>query len=197
MAKQRGGSPFTDSWFEMPFWILFFLLVVTVILLWQFGIFNKPAPVAIAQPVQTKFANTNLAQPELTIEEVIPQSDAMSVKVTYSTKYTVDGQIVCIRMYETDEYIPTGATAFKFFPVGKNTVTVQNTNPAPNKHFLLESYIKAADDVSLSPLVITPFQFKSTQPGARNSSGSSDPLPSASSGPGKKVYTSPSLVGTH
>jgi hypothetical protein len=42
MAKQRGGSPFTDSWFEMPFWILFFLLIVTVILLWQFGIFNKP-----------------------------------------------------------------------------------------------------------------------------------------------------------
>jgi hypothetical protein len=40
MAKQRGGSPFTDSWFEMPFWILFFLLVVTIILLWQFGIFN-------------------------------------------------------------------------------------------------------------------------------------------------------------
>jgi hypothetical protein len=25
----------------MPFWILFFLLVVTIILLWQFGIFNK------------------------------------------------------------------------------------------------------------------------------------------------------------
>ena len=41
MAKQRGGSPFTDSWFEMPFWFLFFLLIIIITLLWQFGIFTK------------------------------------------------------------------------------------------------------------------------------------------------------------
>jgi len=40
MAKQRGGSPFTDSWFEMPFWFLLFLIVLTVVLLAAFGIFD-------------------------------------------------------------------------------------------------------------------------------------------------------------
>lgn len=192
MAKQRGGSPFTDSWFEMPFWILFFLLVVTVILLWQFGIFNKTS-VAIAKPVQTTFVNTKLTQPQLDILEVVPHSDGMTVSVSYSTKYTSDGQHVAIRMDEYDK----PATQFKNFPVGKNTVTVHGyRSPQFNTRLMLESMIVTADGTSLSPLVMTPFIFESTQQGARNSSGSSDPLPSASSGPGKKAYTSPSLVGT-
>ena len=191
MAKQRGGSPFTDSWFEMPFWILLFLLVVTVILLWKFGIFNKP--VAIARPVQATIANSKLAQPELRILEVVPQPDAMTVKVTYSTKYTTQGQSVSIRMYDENDFNPNGATLFKNFPTGKNTVTVENIAPAPNKNFLLESLITSGDDY-VSPLLLNPFKFGSTPPGAQKSSGSSDPLPSASSGPSKKSYTSPSLV---
>ena len=193
MAKQRGGSPFTDSWFEMPFWILFFLFIVSGILLWHFGIFNKS--VAIAQPVKGTVVNSKIAQPELKILEVLPQSDAMSVKVTYSTRYTTQGQNVSIRMYDEDDFNPNGATPFKNFPTGKHTVTVENRTPAPNKHFLLESVITSGYD-SVTPLVLNPFKFGSIQPGAQKSSGSSDPLPSASSGPGKKAYTSPSLVGS-
>ena len=194
MAKQRGGSPFTDSWFEMPFWFLFFLLIITVILLWQFGVFNKPAPVAIAKIIPGQTLKPNIAQPELTIEEVTPHPDGITVTVSYSTKYTTDGQFVAIRMDEYDK----AATPFKNFPVGKKTVTVHGyRSPQFNKRMMLEAYIVSADGSGLSPLIMNPFMFESTQPGARNSSASSDPLPSASSGPGKKAYTSPSLVGTH
>jgi len=193
MAKQRGGSPFTDSWFEMPFWFLFFLLIVTVILLWQFDVFNKPAPVAPAKIIPGVPVKPSIAQPELDILEVVPHSDGMTVSVSYSTKYTSGGQHVAIRMDEYDK----PATQFKMFPVGKNTVTVHGyRSPQFNTRLMLESYIVSADGTSISPLVMTPFMFEPTQQGARNSSGSSDPLPSASSGPGKKAYTSPSLVGT-
>jgi hypothetical protein len=149
----------------------------------------------IPQPVKGTVVNSKLAQPELQILEVLPQPDAMSVKVTYSTKYTTQGQNVSIRMYDEDDFNPNGATLFKNFPTGKNTVTVENRTPAPNKHFLLESAITSGYD-NVTPLVLNPFKFGSIQPGAQKSSGSSDPLPSASSGPGKKAYTSPSLVGS-
>jgi hypothetical protein len=43
MPKQKGGYPFTDGWFEMPFWILLISGIITVIVLASLGIFN-PKP---------------------------------------------------------------------------------------------------------------------------------------------------------
>jgi hypothetical protein len=192
MAKQRGGSPFTDSWFEMPFWILFFLLVVAIILMWHFDVFNKPA---VAQAVVANIVKPKLVQPELTIFDVIPQPDAKTVKVSYSTKYATHGQYVAIRMYDEDDWNTNGATEFKNFPIGKGTVTVENRVPAPNKHFLLESLITSGDDGYVSPLMTKPFKFGSIPPTSPPSSGPSGPQPFASVDPSKKAYTSPSLVG--
>lgn len=39
MPKQKGGYPFTDSWFEFPFWFLF-LIILIIIGLAASGIFN-------------------------------------------------------------------------------------------------------------------------------------------------------------
>jgi hypothetical protein len=189
MAKQRGGSPFTDSWFEMPFWFLFFLLIITVILLWQFGIFNKP--VAIAQPVQAILKPVLPGvqqQGVLTIVEAIQSQDGLSAEVTYFTKNTPQGAKVMLRLIHTGN-----DGAFAEFPTSEKhtTVTVKTRIGKLQLRHSLEGYL-SLNDTPLSPVQTVP-----TQPGARNSSGSSDPLPSASSGPGKKGYTSPSLVGTH
>lgn len=183
MAKQRGGSPFTDSWFELPFWILLFLLVVTVILLWKFGIFNKP--VAIAQPVKSILPGVS-QQGVLTIVEAIQSQDALSAEVTYFTKNTPQGAKVMMRLIHTGN-----DGAFVEFPISEKHKTVNVKTRIGNlqlKHSL-EAYL------SLNDTPLTPLQIVPTQQGAQTSSGSSDPLPSASSGPSKKSYTSPSLVG--
>jgi hypothetical protein len=164
MPKQKGGSPFTDSWFEMPFWILLFLIIITLILLWQFGIFNKP--VAIAQPVKGTFVpvKPNIAQPELTIEEIDPHSDGMRVSLSYSTKYATQGQSVAVRPNSYED----GPGQFTILPIGKYTITVQLYNsPKYNERLILESYIVSADGTGLSPLLTSPFIFQTTQPGAR------------------------------
>lgn len=182
MAKQRGGSPFTDSWFEMPFWILFFLFIISGILLWHFGVFSKP--VAIAQPVKSILPGVS-QQGVLTIVEAIQSQDG-SAEVTYFTKNTPQGAKVMMRLIHTGN-----DGAFVEFPVSEKHMTVTVKTRIGNlqlKHSL-EAYI------SLNDTPLTPVQIVPTQQGAQKSSGSSDPLPSASSGPGKKSYTSPSLVG--
>lgn len=186
MAKQRGGSPFTDSWFEMPFWFLFFLLVVTVTLLWQYGIFNKPAPVAIAKiiPGVTR-------QGVLNIHEVVQGHDLISAKVTYSTPDAPHGAKVMFRIVDTitDRQYTEYNTSNKPITV---LVTTDIGNPTTNQS--VEGYL-SLNGTPLTPVESVPVRI--IQQASRNSSASSDPLPSASFGPGKKGYTSPSLVGTH
>jgi hypothetical protein len=189
MAKQRGGSPFTDSWFEMPFWILFFLLVVTVILLWQFGIFNKPAPVAPAKPVQAVLPGVT-RQGVLNIHEVVQGNDLITAKVTYSTVDAPHGSKVMFRIVDsiTDRQYSEYNTSIKPESV---QVSAGIGNPTTNQS--VQGYL-SLNGTPLTPVQNVPVRI--IQQGARNSSGSSDPLPSASSGLSKKAYTSPSLVGT-
>jgi hypothetical protein len=183
MAKQRGGSPFTDSWFEMPFWILFFLLIVTVTLLWHYGVFSKS--VAIAQPVKSILPGVT-QQGVLTIVEAIQSEDGLSAEVTYFTKNAPHGAKVMLRLIHTGN-----DGRFVEFPISEKhkTVTVKTRIGHLQLKHSLEAYL------SLNDTPLTPVQTVPTQQGAQKSSGSSDPLPSASSGPGKKAYTSPSLVG--
>jgi hypothetical protein len=202
MAKQRGGSPFTDSWFEMPFWFLFFLLIVTVILLWQFGIFNKPAPPPVA-PKQILPGQTH-KPPSFVISDAsgwyLPAQ-----KSNHIDSYHIDSFFTTTNFSPSDYTIMVRSvsnidTNPEFTPVQTTSSTTSGWTHnyiSPNldpTSIYLEAYI------SYQGVAITPTQRRYvtpvTQPGARNSSGSSDPLPSASSGPGKKAYTSPSLVGT-
>ena len=150
MAKQRGGSPFTDSWFEMPFWILFFLLVVTVILLWKFGIFNKAS---ITQPVKSILPGVQ-QQGVLTIIEAIQSQDGLSAEVTYFTKNAPQGAKVMMRL------IHTGNDGnFSEFPTSEKhkTVIVKTRIGHLKLIHSLEGYL------SLNDTPLTPIQTISTQ----------------------------------
>lgn len=181
MAKQRGGSPFTDSWFELPFWILFFLLVVTIILLWKFGIFTK----SVGHPVQVILPGVT-RQGVLTIVEAIQSEDSRSAQVTYFTKDAPHGAKVMMRLINTGN-----DGAFSEFPVSDKhtTVTVKTRIGHLKLIHSLEGYL------SLNDTPLTPIQTVPTQQASQNSSASSDPHPFVSSDPSKKPYTSPSLVG--
>lgn len=183
MAKQRGGSPFTDSWFEMPFWILFFLLVVAIILMWHFDVFNKPA---VAQPVKSIIPGVQ-RQGVLTIVEAIQSQDGRSAEVTYFTKDAPHGAKVMMRLIHTGN-----DGGFAEFPTSEkhNTVTVRTRIGNLQLKHSLEAYI------SLNDTPLTPKQTVPTQQDAQKSSAPSGPQPYASSDPSKKAYTSPSLVGT-
>jgi hypothetical protein len=149
MAKQRGGSPFTDSWFEMPFWFLLFLIIITVILLWQFGIFNKPVPPAI-----TKIIPGVQQQGVLTIVEAIQSEDSRSAQVTYFTKDAPHGAKVMLRL------IHTGNDGnFSEFPTSDKhkTVIVKTRIGHLKLIHSLEGYL------SLNDTPLTPVQTISTQ----------------------------------
>lgn len=186
--RQKGGSPFTDSWFEMPFWILFFLLVVTVILLWQFGIFNK----SVTQP--PKIVPGETRRGVLIIDEAIERSDLISAKVTYSTVDAPQGAKVMLRI--VDSITDRG---FHEFPASEKKVTVNVTNGLgnPTGNQFVDGYL-SLNGTALTPLQKIPVRLEGPiQQVSHTSSASSGHHPSASSGPSKKVYTSPSLVGTH
>jgi len=185
MAKQRGGSPFTDSWFEMPFWFLFFLLIITVILLWQFGVFNKPAPVAIAKIIP----GVN-RQGVLNIHEVVQGHDLISAKVTYSTPDAPHGAKVMFRIVDT-----ITDRQYTEFHTSNKPITVQVSagigNSTTNQS--VEGYL-SLNGTPLTPVESVPVRIFIRQ-ASQNSSASSDPHPFVSSDPSKKPYTSPSLVG--
>lgn len=176
--RQKGGSPFTDSWFEMPFWILLFLIVVTIILVWHFGLFNKPltivnVPGKIEQPTLNIISAEEYGKGEL------------SVKVDYSTSNACSQCMVNLRINDGIQ------TAFKEYPMGKHTVDLKKTIGYETGAKTVEGYI------SLNGTAVTStqsFAVRFTQPSSHKSSGSSGHHPSSSAGPSKKGYTSPSLV---
>lgn len=170
MAKQRGGSPFTDSWFEMPFWILFFLFIISGILLWHFGVFSKP--VAIAQPVKSILPGVS-QQGVLTIVEAIQSQDGLSAEVTYFTKNTPQGAKVMMRLIHTGN-----DGAFVEFPISEKhkTVTVKTRIGNLQLKHSLEAYL------SLNDTPLTPVQTVPTQPDAQKSSGSFTPSTGQASG---------------
>lgn len=143
MAKQRGGSPFTDSWFEMPFWFLFFLLIISIILLWNYGIFNKPAPPAIAKiiPGVTR-------QGVLNILEVVEGHDKVSAKVTYSTPNAPHGAKVMFRI--VDMMAPRRYSEFNTSEKPETVhVSAGIGNPRTNQS--IEGYL-SLNDTPLTPV---------------------------------------------
>jgi hypothetical protein len=181
MAKQRGGSPFTDSWFEMPFWILFFIFVIAIVLVWHFD-FSTPA---VAQPVKSILPGVQ-RQGVLTIVEAIQSQDGLSAEVTYFTKEAPHGAKVMMRLIHTGN-----DGGFSEFPTSEKhkTVTVKTRIGNLQLKHSLEAYI------SLNDTPLTPVQTVPTQQVSPPSSGPSGPQPFASFDPSKKAYTSPSLVG--
>lgn len=145
MAKQRGGSPFTDSWFEMPFWFLFFLLIILIILLWHFGVFNKPA---VAQPVKSILPGVT-RQGVLNILEVVEGDDMISANVTYSTPDAPHGAKVMFRIVDM-----LAARRYSEFNTSNEPKTVHVSagigNPTTNQS--IEGYL------SLNGTPITPVQ---------------------------------------
>jgi hypothetical protein len=150
MAKQRGGSPFTDSWFEMPFWFLLFLIIITVILLWQFGIFNKPVPPAIA-----KIIPGVQQQGILTIVEAIQSEDALSAQVTYFTKDAPHGAKVMFRI--VDMMAPR---QYSEFHTSEKPETVHVSagigNPRTNQS--IEGYL-SLNDTPITPVESVPVRI--------------------------------------
>ena len=112
----KGGSPFTDSWFEMPFWILFFLMIVIAILIWQFKIFNPPKIAPPIQPSQPKPANID--QPTLDISSAIYTPQTNSILVDYSTNSTCPECKVNLRV------IGTETVAYKKYPMGTQKIEI-------------------------------------------------------------------------
>lgn len=110
---KKGGSPFTDSWFEMPFWILFFLLVVICILLWQFGIFNIKKTIPLLKPQV-------VLQPILELIDTNYNYISNSVHIEYRSQGCEGCKVLLRPMYQ-DGILHE----FKEFPIGNNKVDLK------------------------------------------------------------------------
>ena len=189
MAKQRGGSPFTDSWFELPFWILFFLLVVSITLLWNYGIFTKSVPVAIAKPVipgQAKHA------PTFTIDKAY--MEGLDSTYIFHSFFTVHNWTHKYELYARFVTDLNQATTFEKVTDPHHSFTYKIKSTKVPSTAYVEAYI-SLNDIPIGPTQRLDLDM-STQPASQSSSESSGLHPFVSSGPSKKGYTSPSLVGT-
>jgi hypothetical protein len=134
MAKhQKGGSPFTDSWFEMPFWFLLFLIIVIGILVWQFGIFNKPLPIP--------------AKPKAEVET--PRLEFISADES-KLQYSATGCSKC------KVNLRHGHSIYKEFPMGKHTIDLKTSE-------IVEGYISLNGTPLTPVKSIQPFSHKSSE----------------------------------
>jgi hypothetical protein len=141
----KGGSPFTDSWFEMPFWILLLLVSIIGILIWKFGVFNKPLP-PISSSGKIVLNSGHIEEPTLDIKDVLYNASSNSVKVEYSTNDSCPQCKVLLRAMR-----PDGVTHnFKSFPIGKHKVELHLDHKPLSLN--VQGYI-SLDHNSMTPLV--------------------------------------------
>lgn len=116
MPKQKGGYPFTDSWFEFPFWFLF-LIILIIIGLAAAGIFNtKSSP-----PPKSLIPGETWHQPEFDITNAYMENG--EAVITYVTNKPYDGLKVKLRLVDGKTNNP-----WQDFSIGTKTIRLQPKN---------------------------------------------------------------------
>ena len=118
MRKQKGGYPFTDSWFEFPFWFLF-LIILIVIGLAAGGIFNSKS-IPLSKPL---ISGQTWHQPEFNITNAYMENN--EAVITYVTNQPYQGLIVKLRLVDGKTNNP-----WQDFSIGTKTVRIQSKNPS-------------------------------------------------------------------
>ena len=116
MPKQKGGYPFTDSWFEFPFWFLF-LIVLIIIGLAASGIFNtKSLP-----PSKPLILSEKWHQPEFDITNAFMENG--EAVITYVTTNPYHGLKVKLRLVDDKTNNP-----WQEFSIGTKSIRLQPKN---------------------------------------------------------------------
>jgi hypothetical protein len=142
---KKGGSPFTDSWFEMPFWILLLLFTIICIFLWKFNIFNKHLEPIM--PIGKIVLNPgHIEQPTLDIKDTLYNVSSNSITIEYSTNNSCPQCKVLLRAMT-----PDGITHnFKSFKMGKHKVELHLDHKPLSLN--VQGYIALEYD-SMTPLI--------------------------------------------
>lgn len=131
MPKQKGGYPFTDSWFEFPFWFLF-LIILIIIGLAASGIFNtKSLP-----PSKPLLPGETWHQPEFDITNAYMENN--EAVITYVSNNPYHGLKVKLRLVYGDKN-----DEWKDFSIGTKTIRLQPRNPSSVLN--VEGYIDYQD----------------------------------------------------
>lgn len=118
MPKQKGGYPFTDSWFEFPFWVLF-LIILIFIGLAAGGIFNtKSNPSPSPKPL---IPGQTWHQPEFDITNAFMENG--EAVITYVTNNPYHGLKVKLRLVDDKTNNP-----WQDFSIGTKTIRLQPKN---------------------------------------------------------------------
>ena len=116
MPKQKGGYPFTDSWFEFPFWFLF-LIILIIIGLAAGGIFNtKSSP-----PSKPLILSEKWHQPEFDITNAFMENG--EAVITYVTTNPYHGLKVKLRLVDDKTNNP-----WQEFSIGTKSIRLQPKN---------------------------------------------------------------------
>uniref|UniRef100_A0A6C0LCS9 Uncharacterized protein n=1 Tax=viral metagenome TaxID=1070528 RepID=A0A6C0LCS9_9ZZZZ len=116
MPKQKGGYPFTDSWFEFPFWFLF-LIILIIIGLTAGGIFNtKSSP-----PSKPLILSEKWHQPEFDITNAFMENG--EAVITYVTTNPYHGLKVKLRLVDDKTNNP-----WQEFSIGTKSIRLQPKN---------------------------------------------------------------------
>lgn len=116
MPKQKGGYPFTDSWFEFPFWFLF-LIILIIIGLVAGGIFNtKSSP-----PPKPLMLSEKWHQPEFDITNAFMENG--EAVITYVSNNPYHGLKVKLRLVDDKTNNP-----WQEFSIGTKTIRLQPKN---------------------------------------------------------------------
>ena len=160
MPKQKGGYPFTDSWFEFPFWILFIIILI-IIGLAAAGIFNtKSTP-----PPKPIIPGETWHQPEFDITNAYMENG--EAVITYVTNKPYDGLTVKLRLVDDKTNNP-----WQDFSIGTKTIRLQPRNL--NLELLsVEGYI-SYEDTSVTPIKSIPVTKDATS--SSNESGKLHPF---------------------
>jgi hypothetical protein len=116
MPKQKGGYPFTDSWFEFPFWVLF-LIILIIIGLVVGGVFNsKPL-----RPSKPLILTEKWNQPEFNITNAFMENN--EAVITYVSNNPYHGLKVKLRLVDDKTNNP-----WQEFSIGTKTIRLQPRN---------------------------------------------------------------------
>ena len=172
MPKQKGGYPFTDSWFEFPFWILFIIILI-IIGLAAAGIFNtKSTP-----PPKPIIPGETWHQPEFDITNAYMEN--AEAVITYVTNKPYDGLTVKLRLVDGKTNNP-----WQDFSIGTKTIRLQPKNLS-SVGISVEGYI----DYENTP--VTPITSVPVRKDAKSTSNQSGNLMLFATSNNKSPYKSP------
>jgi hypothetical protein len=156
MPKQKGGYPFTDSWFEFPFWFLF-LIILIIIGLTAGGIFNtKSSP-----PSKPLILSEKWHQPEFDITNAFMENG--EAVITYVSNNPYHGLKVKLRLVDDKTNNP-----WQEFSIGTKSIRLQPKN--------LSSVLNVEGYIDYENTPVTPITSMSITKDSKSSSTESGKL---------------------